>query len=312
MQISRIRVKKVLFVIFCLLCLTPWISSPVALLLGFFWALFIRNPFQNQIHKYIHTLLKIAVVGLGFGLKLDEALQAGKSGFLLTIGSIIMVLVAGYFLGKLLKLGNILSFLLSVGTAICGGSAIAAVTPIVKPNGKQISVALAIIFTLNSLGLLIYPIIGQWLGLSQQEFGLWCAIGIHDTSSVVGAAGKYGNEALKIATTVKLARALWIIPLCLLTIFFFKSNSSKIKIPWFIGLFVLAIIVNTYVTTISSIGEEITLVAKSLLHLTLFFIGTTLTRETIRSIGLKPLLFAVILWLMISIGSLEIIRNGFF
>ncbi|CEN32781.1 YeiH family protein [Capnocytophaga cynodegmi] len=312
MQINNIKLHNVFFIFFCCLCLTPWISSPVALLLGFFWALFFKNSFQNQLNKYIHLLLKIAVIGLGFGLKLDEALQAGSSGFLLTIGSILFVLVGGHFLGKLLKLGNILSFLLSVGTAICGGSAIAAVTPIVNPKGRDVSIALAIIFTLNSLALLIYPIIGQWLNLSQQEFGLWCAIGIHDTSSVVGTAGKFGDEALKIATIVKLARALWIIPLCFLTMFLFKSNNSKIKIPWFIITFVLAIVVNTYFPIFNSVNKEITLVSKSILHLTLFLIGATLTREKLRTIGLRPLLFAVILWVMISFGSLEIIRNGLY
>jgi len=210
----------------------------------------------------------------------------------------------GYFLGKIFKLERPLSYLLSAGTAICGGSAIAAISPIIKPNTKQISLALAIIFTLNSVALFVYPAIGNLLNLTQQQFGLWCAVGIHDTSSVVGAASKYGDEALKIATTVKLARALWIIPVSLITMFIFKSKGSKIKIPWFIGYFIAAIILNTYFPFFDRFSTSITVLAKSGLNLTLFFIGSTLSLQTLKSIGLKPLSAAVLLWVTISIGSL--------
>jgi uncharacterized integral membrane protein (TIGR00698 family) len=214
--------KKLIFIVWAVICLTPVISSPVALLLGFILAVGIGNPFEKSLHQYIHLLLQISIVGLGFGLKLNEALEAGKSGFILTVVSIFTVMFLGYFIGKALKLERPLSYLISVGTAICGGSAIAATSPIIKPNTKQISLALAIIFTLNSIALFIYPSVGHLLNLTQEQFGLWCAVGIHDTSSVVGAASKYGNEALKIATTVKLARALWIIPVSLITMFIFK------------------------------------------------------------------------------------------
>lgn len=302
--IQNERTRKAIFIGLAVVCLTPFISSPIALTLGFALAVFMGNPFEKYLHQYIHLLLQISIVGLGFGLKLDEALHAGKTGLMLTVVSIISVMVLGYFLGKIFKLERPLSYLLSAGTAICGGSAIAAVSPIIKPSTKQISLALAIVFTLNSIALFIYPAIGHLLNLSQEQFGLWCAVGIHDTSSVVGAASKYGNEALKIATTVKLARALWIIPVSLITMFIFKSKDSKIKIPWFIGYFILAILLNTYFPFMDQFSPAITSFAKSGLNLTLFFIGSTLSIQTLKTIGFKPLLTAVLLWVTISIGSL--------
>jgi len=267
-------------------------------------AVCIGNPFEKHLHRYIQLLLQISIVGLGFGLKLNEALQAGKTGFTLTVMSIVTVMVLGYFLGKFFKLEGKLSYLISVGTAICGGSAIAAASPIIKPSTKQISLALAIIFTLNSIALFVYPAIGHLLNLSQEQFGLWCAVGIHDTSSVVGAAGKYGNEALKIATTVKLARALWIIPVSLITMFIFKNKETRIKIPWFIGWFIVAILLNTYFPVFETVSTTVTNIAKSGLNLTLFFIGASLSIETLKTIGIKPLAAAVLLWVTISIGSL--------
>ncbi|MFP3596701.1 YeiH family protein [Chryseobacterium sp. SIMBA_029] len=296
--------KRILFILLALLCLTPLVSSPIALALGFALAVCIGNPFEKHLHRYIQLLLQISIVGLGFGLKLNEALQAGKTGFTLTVMSIVTVMILGYFLGKLFKLEGKLSYLISVGTAICGGSAIAAASPIIKPSTKQISLALAIIFTLNSIALFVYPAIGHLLNLSQEQFGLWCAVGIHDTSSVVGAAGKYGNEALKIATTVKLARALWIIPVSLITMFIFKNKETKIKIPWFIGWFIVAIVLNTYFPAFETISTTITNISKSGLNLTLFFIGSSLSIETLKTIGVKPLAVAVLLWITISTGSL--------
>lgn len=302
--IQNETIRKIIFIILAVVCLTPFISSPIALLLGFGLAVLVGNPFEQHLHKYIHLLLQISIVGLGFGLKLDEALQAGKTGFFLTVASIVTVMILGYFLGKVFKLEKKLAYLISAGTAICGGSAIAAVSPIIKPGTKEISLGLAIIFTLNSIALFVYPAIGHLLQLSQEQFGLWCAVGIHDTSSVVGAAGKYGNEALKIATTVKLARALWIIPVSVITMFIFKNKDSKIKIPWFIGWFVLAILMNTYFPVFDSFSSSVTTLAKSGLNLTLFFIGTTLSVQTLKTIGIKPLAVAVILWITISAGSL--------
>lgn len=297
-------IRKVIFIALALLCFTPLISSPIALALGFALVVFIGNPFEKHLHQYIHLLLQISIVGLGFGLKLDEALHAGKTGLILTVVSIVSVMTLGYFLGRIFRLDKPLSYLLSAGTAICGGSAIAAVSPIIRPSTKQISLALAIVFTLNSIALFAYPAIGHLLNLSQEQFGLWCAVGIHDTSSVVGAASKYGDEALKIATTVKLARALWIIPVSLITMFIFKNKTSKIKIPWFIGYFILAILLNTYFPVLNTFSNSITALAKSGLNLTLFFIGSTLSVQTLKTIGFKPLITAVLLWITISAGSL--------
>ncbi|GAB0157696.1 putative sulfate exporter family transporter [Chryseobacterium sp. Alg-005] len=302
-------VQKIIFIGFAILCLTPLISSPVALALGFLMVVIVGHPFEKSLHSYIHLLLQISIVGLGFGLQLDEALQAGKTGFIITVASIISVMVLGYFLGKIFRLDKPLSYLISVGTAICGGSAIAATSPIIKPETRQISLALAIVFTLNSIALFIYPAIGHFLQLSQEQFGLWCAVGIHDTSSVVGAASKYGDAALKTATTVKLARALWIIPVSVITMFIFKNKGTKIKIPWFIGWFILAILLNTYLPFPDSITSIVTGFAKSGLNLTLFFIGSTLSVQTLKTIGAKPLASAIILWIVISIGSLMYIMS---
>ncbi|MBK1895867.1 YeiH family protein [Chryseobacterium paridis] len=302
--IQNERTKKLIFLALGIITLTPWVSSPIALALGFLLVIFIGNPFEKYLHQYIHLLLQISIVGLGFGLKLNEALQAGKTGLILTVISISTVMLLGYFLGKIFKLDKPLCYLISVGTAICGGSAIAATSPIIKPSTKQISLALAIVFTLNSIALFVYPAIGHALHLSQEQFGLWCAIGIHDTSSVVGAASKFGDDALKIATTVKLARALWIIPVSIITMFIFKNKESKIKIPWFIGYFILAILLNTYIPLFDSFSSIITAVSKSGLNLTLFLIGSTLSIQTLKTIGLKPLAVAILLWITISVGSL--------
>jgi uncharacterized integral membrane protein (TIGR00698 family) len=301
--------QKVLFITVALLCVTPFISAPIALVLGFLMIQFVGNPYEETTKKLIHKLLQISVVGLGFGMNVNSALKAGKEGFIFTLVSIISVLVIGFLLTKILKIEKITGYLISAGTAICGGSAIAAIAPIVKAKPNQISVALAVIFTLNSIALLLFPLIGNMLHLSQHDFGLWSAIAIHDTSSVVGAASKYGTEALEVATTVKLARALWIIPLSLLSVTLFKNKESKIKIPWFIGFFILAMIVNTYVSFVQPIGPFIVSISKAGLTLTLFLIGAGLSLNVIKNVGTKPLLLAVLLWLFISIASLLIIVN---
>lgn len=306
---NKVSVTKWAYVMIAVFCMSPWSNSPLSLLLGFVFALLMANPFAQFTHRYIHLLLQISIVGLGFGLNIEQALAAGKSGFLLTVFSISTVLVAGYALGRLLKIEQPLAYLISVGTAICGGSAIAAVSPIIKAKSNQISLALAIIFTLNSIALFAFPVIGHALHLSQQQFGLWAAVGIHDTSSVVGAANRYGGEALKIATTVKLARALWIIPVSLLTMFIFKNESSKVKIPWFIVFFIGAIGLNTFIPTLSVVTPYILTISKAGLNLTLFLIGTTLTISVLRTISVKPLLLAVALWITVSAGSLLYIIN---
>ena len=301
---KSITTREVIFLLAVVLCLSPLISPPIALLMGLIIAQFIGHPYLHLNHKATHILLQVSVVGLGFGMNVTSALKAGKEGILFTIVSIIGTLVIGFFMGKFLKIEKKTSYLISAGTAICGGSAIAAISPVIKAEEKQISVALGTIFILNSAALFLFPFIGHQLNLSQSQFGMWCAIAIHDTSSVVGAASKYGPQALEIATTVKLARALWIIPVAFLSTFIFKNKESKIKIPYFIGLFVLAMIANTYIPFVQQYNHYLTNIAKAGLTLTLFLIGCGLNRKTISSVGFKPLIQGVILWMIIATAAL--------
>ena len=301
---KSITAREVIFLLAVVFCLSPLVSPPIALLMGLIIAQFIGHPYLHLNHKATHILLQVSVVGLGFGMNVTSALKAGKEGILFTIVSIIGTLVIGFFIGKFLKIEKKTSYLISTGTAICGGSAIAAISPVIKAEEKQISVALGTIFILNSAALFLFPFIGHQLNLSQSQFGMWCAIAIHDTSSVVGAASKYGPQALEIATTVKLARALWIIPVAFLSTFIFKNKNSKIKIPYFIGLFVLAMIANTYIPFVQQYNHYLTNIAKAGLTLTLFLIGCGLNRKTISSVGFKPLIQGVILWVIISTAAL--------
>ncbi len=298
---------KVLFILCMVFCILGYVSSPVALVGGFLFSYFLGHPFIALNSKAVNWLLKIAVVGLGFGMNLKETLTAGKDGFLLTIFSILATLILGYFLGRLLKMNRKSSHLISSGTAICGGSAIAAVSPVINASEKDISISLGVIFLLNSIALIVFPPLGHLFGLSQHQFGLWCAIAIHDTSSVVGAAYTFGEEALKVATTVKLARALWIIPLSLFSVFLFKGKGKSVKIPYFIFLFILAIILNSYLPIPEFLTEGITNVSKSLLVLTLFLIGAGLSMEKIKSAGWKPMILGFSLWIFISVSAILII-----
>ncbi|MEO6832997.1 MAG: putative sulfate exporter family transporter [Chitinophagaceae bacterium] len=306
---TKILYQRVVFFIAAALCLTPLISPPVALLLGLIVALLLGHPYQKYNHKATTILLQVSVVGLGFGMNVTSAMKAGKEGILFTVVSIIGTLILGFLLGKLFKIEKKTSYLISSGTAICGGSAIAAVAPVIKADERQISVALGTIFILNSIALIIFPYIGHQLNLTQTQFGLWCAIAIHDTSSVVGAAAKYGEQALEIATTVKLARALWIIPVAIISTFIFKSKDVKIKIPYFIGLFVLAMIMNTYIPFVQQISPYLTKIAKAGLTLTLFLIGCGLNKTVLKSVGVKPLIQGVILWITISLTALWVIMH---
>ena len=299
-----ITTREVIFLLAVVFCLSPLITPPIALLMGLIIAQFIGHPYLHLNHKATHILLQVSVVGLGFGMNVTSAMKAGKEGIVFTIVSIIGTLVIGFLMGKFLRIEKKTSFLISAGTAICGGSAIAAISPVIKAEEKQISVALGTIFILNSIALFLFPVIGHALNLSQTQFGLWCAIAIHDTSSVVGAASKYGPHALEVATTVKLARALWIIPVAFLSTFIFKNRGGKIKIPYFIGLFVLAMIVNTYVPLVQLYSHYLTGFAKAGLTLTLFLIGCGLSRKVLQSVGLKPLIQGVILWVIISAAAL--------
>ncbi|MHC0445226.1 YeiH family protein [Flavobacterium sp. 3-218] len=296
--------QQVLFLVVIFLCLFSIISPPIALLLGVLIVNLFGNPFLAFNHKAITFLLQFSVVGLGFGMNANSAVSAGKEGFVLTVFSIFSTLLFGFLLGKWLKTEKKTSHLISCGTAICGGSAIAAISPVIKSNENQTSIALGVIFILNSIALFVFPFIGHQLDLSQKDFGLWCAIAIHDTSSVVGAANKYGAEALQVATTVKLARALWIIPISILTAFFFKSKNAKIKIPYFIGLFIVAMLANTYIPSTVIFAPHIVGIAKIGLTITLFLIGATLNFATLKTVGIKPLLQGVFLWIFIAVLAL--------
>ncbi len=291
---------------------SSWVTPPVALFLGLVFAQFCGQAYPKFNKKMSKYLLQYSVVGLGFGMNLHASLESGKEGMEFTIISVIGTMVIGWFIGrKLLKIDSKTSYLVSTGTAICGGSAIAAVGPVIKAKDSDMSVALATIFTLNAIALFIFPVIGHYLGMSQHEFGTWAAIAIHDTSSVVGAGQAYGEEALEVATTIKLTRALWIIPLALVTSFMFKSKGQKISIPWFIFFFILAMLVNTYVLSLNdtamAVGEGINVFARKSLTITLFFIGAALSRDVLKSVGVKPLVQGILLWVVISLSTLAYI-----
>jgi len=301
---KSITTRELIFLLALVFCISPLITPPFALLLGLVIAQFIGHPYMHLNHKASHILLQLSVVALGFRMNVTTALQAGKEGLLITIVSILGTLITGYLIGRIFKTNKKTSYLIAAGTAICGGSAIAAVSPVIKAEEKQISVALATTFILNALALVLFPMIGYRLHLSETQFGLWCAIAIHDTSSVVGAAGKFGNEALEIAATVKLVRALWIIPVAFFSALLFKNKETRIKIPWFIGLFVMAICLNTYVPAIQQYNKHIAGISKSVLTVTLFLIGCGLSGKTVKTIGWQPVLQGLILWLIVSVATL--------
>ena len=289
-----------------------WVTPPVALFLGLVFALLCGQAYPKFNKKVSKKLLQYSVVGLGFGMNLHASLASGKEGMLFTIVSVVGTMLIGMFIGrKMLKVSRDTSYLISSGTAICGGSAIAAVGPVIKAKDSDMSVALATIFVLNAIALFIFPVLGEWLGLTQQEFGTWAAIAIHDTSSVVGAGAAYGEEALQVATTIKLTRALWIIPLALVTSFIFKSKEQKVSIPWFILWFIVAILINTYLLdSVPQVGKAISGLARKGLIITMFFIGASLSTDVLKAVGVKPLVQGVLLWLVISIGSLVYILWG--
>ena len=301
----------------CLLCdyipalrfLAAWVTPPVVLFIGLVFALVCGQAYPTFNKNVSKKLLQYSVIGLGFGMNLQASLASGKEGMLFTIISVVGTLLIGMFIGcKVLKLNRNTSYLISSGTAICGGSAIAAVGPIIKAKDTDMSMALATVFILNAIGLFLFPVLGHWLGLSQQDFGTWAAIAIHDTSSVVGAGAAYGEEALQVATTIKLTRALWIIPLALVTSVIFRSDGKKISIPWFILFFIVAMLINTYLLAdFPQIGKFIAGIARKGLIITMFFIGASLSVDVIKSVGIRPLLQGILLWIIISAASLAYI-----
>lgn len=318
------------------------VTSPIALGAGVIFALIFGKVFPNFNKQMSKRMLQYSVIGLGFGMNVEKALQSGSEGMLFTIVSVFGTLALGWLLGrKLLKVDSQTSYLISSGTAICGGSAIAAVGPIVNAKSEKMSVALGVVFVLNAVALFIFPSIGTALGMSMKEFGMWAAIAIHDTSSVVGAGAAYdhlhpdwlvqqGVSALEVATTIKLTRALWIVVLALVTPFFFKKSLSQVSgvrkpwyqsVPRFIVWFVVVILINSYILgnaaligesaahACTLVGSGINNLAKHFITLSLFFIGASLTRDTLKQVGLRPFVIGVLLWISVSAISLAVIMG---
>jgi uncharacterized integral membrane protein (TIGR00698 family) len=302
-------ISKIVFVLGLLAAASSFASPPVALAMGLAFGLIFRHPFEKQSARLSRWLLQISVVGLGFGMNLHEVIRVGRRGFVYTLLSIAFAMIAGMLLGALLRVQKTSAFLISTGTAICGGSAIAAVGPITGATDEQMAVSLGTVFVLNAVALLVFPAIGVLLKLTQTQFGLWAALAIHDTSSVVGAAAKYGSEALQVGTTVKLARALWIVPLSLGTAVV-KGAKAKIQWPWFIGLFCLAAVCNTYLPSGTALYSNLSRLARVGLTVTLYLIGSGISIATLKQVGHRPLLQGVLLWLVVCVASLWLIYLG--
>jgi uncharacterized integral membrane protein (TIGR00698 family) len=302
-------ILKTLFFGCLIISASGYVSPPVALTVGIIFGLSVAHPLPADSRELSRFLLQASVVALGFGMNLHEVIKAGRSGFVYTALGISFALIVGLGLGKLLQVRGNSSFLITTGTAICGGSAIAAVAPIIQADEQEVAVSLGTVFILNSAALLIFPLIGAALHMTQQQFGLWAALAIHDTSSVVGAASKYGPEALIVGTTVKLARALWIVPLALVTAAVKRSN-SKVKLPWFILFFCLAAVINTYVPASSFLANVFFTLGRYGLTATLFLIGTSISRSALREVGWRPLAQGLALWIVVALTSLYLIRIG--
>jgi len=302
-------VSKILFVLGLALVASGWLSPPAALALGIVYGFSFDHPFHQEARKGSKLLLQFSVVGLGFGMNLHQVIEAGRAGFVYTAFSIAFALLLGSLLGKILRVKATTSYLISAGTAICGGSAIAAISPIAEANDEEIAVSLGTVFILNSIALLLFPSIGLRLRMSQTQFGLWSALAIHDTSSVVGAAAKFGALALAVGTTVKLARALWIVPLSVGTAVVKKSH-ARIQWPWFIFFFLLAAVANTYFRALQPALPVLKHLGVLGLTVTLYLIGTGLSMKTIRQVGPRPLLQGILLWIAVAATSLAFICSG--
>jgi uncharacterized integral membrane protein (TIGR00698 family) len=313
-------ISRILFLAGLLFALTPWASPPLALVVGLVLGLMFGNPFRSQTRGLTKYLLQASVVGLGFGMNLQQILKAGRSGFIYTAIGISFAMLVGLTLTRLLKVPTTAGFLISAGTAICGGSAIAAVGPVVEADEEEMSVALGTVFILNSIALLIFPGIGASLHLTQSQFGLWAALAIHDTSSVVGAGAKYGAIALGVATTVKLARALWIVPMTLGTAAVRRRldnnrgraalTPTRVPWPWFIVFFVLAAVANTFVPAGAPAFHSLARLGIIGLTATLYLIGSGVSRATLRQVGARPLIQGVLLWIIVAVVSAAAIRAG--
>ena len=290
-----------------LVAVSLFCSPAISLFAGIAFAMIFDNPLHHHSKQWSKRLLQYVIVGLGFGMNLHDSLSAGRDGMIFTVVSVIGVLLLGWGVGKLLGISKKSSYLISVGTAICGGSAIAAVSPVIDAEDDDISLSLATIFILNAVALFIFPPMGHFFGMTEHQFGTWAAIAIHDTSSVVGAGMSYGPEALLTATTIKLTRALWIIPVAFASAFLFRSKGKKVTFPWFILFFVIAMVINTYFTIPESVSTQIKVVSHSALSTTMFLIGSTLSLSVIRNTGVKPLIQGILLWIIISAVSLAVI-----
>ncbi len=310
---------KSVFFLGLLLAASGLVSPPVALVGGIAFGFSVAHPYRRESSSLAKLLLQISVILLGFGMNLNQVIHAGKSGFLYTAASICAAVILGLLLGKVFKVSGKASYLITLGTAICGGSAIAAIAPITDASEEEISVAMGTVFLLNSIALLVFPFIGWRLHLSQSQFGLWAALAIHDTSSVVGATAKYGPQALAIGTTVKLARALWIVPVSLITAAYVNQTTKtdpqakykpKVKVPWFIFLFIGASVLTTYLPRWMGTYMDLSKLGKAGLTATLFLIGTSLSKKTLQAVGVKPLLQGVILWAILGTASLVAIYTG--
>jgi uncharacterized integral membrane protein (TIGR00698 family) len=302
-------IVKTLFFGGLIISASGYISPPIALTAGIIFGLSVAHPLPADSRDLSRFLLQASVVALGFGMDLHEVIKAGRSGFVYTALGISFALIVGLGLGKLLQVRGNSSFLITTGTAICGGSAIAAIAPIIQADEQEVAVALGTIFILNSVALLVFPLVGTALRLTQQQFGLWAALAIHDTSSVVGASSKYGAAALIVGTTVKLARALWIVPLALITAAV-KRSKSKVKLPWFILFFCLAAVINTYVPQWSYFSKIFFTLGRYGLTATLFLIGTSISRAALKEVGWRPLAQGIALWILVALTSLYFIRVG--
>jgi len=301
---------KNLFFVGIILAASGLLSPPLALGAGLAYGLFLAHPYHLDSKRLAKFLLQASVVCLGFGMNLSEVIKVGSSGFLYTAVGISFALALGALLGRLLHVQKTQSFLISAGTAICGGSAIAALGPVTEANEEEMAVSLGTVFVLNSVALLIFPAIGAAMHLSQTQFGLWSALAIHDTSSVVGAAAKYGAVALTIGTTVKLARALWIVPVALVTAAIRKSK-SHIYLPWFILYFCIAAVMNSYLPQLHLAYAGAYHLGKLGLAVTLFLIGTGISRQTLKEVGARPMIQGVLLWVVVATLSLFAIAKGF-
>ena len=302
-----------LFYIGIILSASGLISPPIALAGGLLFGLTVVHDFHLESRKLSSFLLQAAVVCLGFGMNLQEVIHAGKSGFLYTAISITFALSLGVALGKLLKVQHTQSLLIAFGTAICGGSAIAAIGPVLEANEEEMAVSLGTVFVLNSVALVTFPTIGWAMHLSQTQFGLWAALASHDTSSVVGAGAKYGPTALAVGTTVKLARALWIVPLAIATASIRKSK-TRIQWPWFILYFCIAAVLATYlphfVPQSVPLFGALNRLGRAALTVVLFLIGTGITRTTLRQVGVRPMIQGITLWIVVASLSLYAIARG--